>query len=181
MICEFIAPGFEEIEAITPLDLLRRGGVEVFTVGIGGKTVEGAHNIKVDCDFEESEAEFSGSLDGIILPGGMPGTENLKNSAVVRKFIDFAYKNNLMIAAICAAPSILGEIGILEGKKAVCYPSYEKFLRGAAIGGADTVKDGNIITSKSAGTAVSFSLEIIKYLKGSEKADEIRRAVYWKQ
>ena len=119
----FLAEGFEEIEALTPLDLLRRAGVDVKTVGIGGKRVVGSHGIAVEADIDENEV--SGPLDMIILPGGMPGTKNLMASETVMTAIHHAVQENAFIAAICAAPMILGKLGMLKGAEAVCYPGFE--------------------------------------------------------
>ena len=125
MIYIFLAEGFEECEALAPIDILRRAGLDVKTVGIGSKIVTGSHNIPIVCDLEETELSTE-NLEAVILPGGMPGTLNLENSPTVQKFLEFAAKNQLIIAAICAAPSILGHKGLLKGKKATCFTGFEK-------------------------------------------------------
>lgn len=155
MIYVFLAEGFEEAEALVPVDILRRAGVNVKTVGIGGKAVRGAHGIIVetdtqDCNFDEIEA--------VVLPGGMPGTKNLEKSPMVKKAVETAHKNGKIVAAICAAPSILGHMGILRGKKAVCYKGYEKDLEGALIMHTQTCEDGQIITGNGPGAAFGFGL-----------------------
>ncbi len=168
MIYVFLADGFEELEALSPVDVLRRAGVEVKTVGVTGKTVVGSHKIPVVCDTTAGEATFEG-LDGIILPGGMPGTLNLENDTTVQEFINYSYKNGKIIGAICAAPSILGHKGLLKGKSAICYPSFEDELIGAQVSEKSVVCDGNIITAKSAGCALDFALAYLEVLEGSNQ------------
>ena len=174
MIYVFLAEGFEEIEALAPVDVLRRAGVEVKTVGIGSKTVTGAHGISVICDLDESEAAADSSLEGIVLPGGMPGTLNLKSNPTVDRFVDFAYENGLIVSAICAAPSILGEKGILKGKKATCYCGFEEKLKDAIITNEPVVRDGNIITAYGAGAALQFAFALAGALKGNKAADALK-------
>ena len=176
----FLAEGFEEIEALCPLDLLRRAGVEVKTVGVGSKTITGAHNIVVTTDITTKEAEKlfkTEKIDMIILPGGMPGTLNLKKDKVVNEFIDRAYDEGRFIGAICAAPSILGEKRILSGCEAICFPGFEDSLSGAKISGKSVVRDGNIITAKGMGVALEFGLELVTALTSREKAEELRKSV----
>ena len=177
MIYVFLANGFEEIEALTPVDLLKRAGFEVKTVAIGestgeGKTVVGSHGISVVADITESEFSYD-SPEAIILPGGMPGTTNLEQSAVVIDAIVQSMVNNSLIGAICAAPSILGICGCLKGRKATCFPGFEEYLDGAKVLNERVVRDENIITAKGMGCATEFSLCIIEALAGKEKADEI--------
>ncbi|MDO5123650.1 MAG: DJ-1/PfpI family protein [Eubacteriales bacterium] len=171
-----LAPGFEEIEAIATVDMLRRGGVEVQTVGIGcGCTpkIEGGHNITVTADIKESGIVTDG-LEGIILPGGMPGTLNLEKSKTVKKLIDYCVFNNLYICAICAAPQILGHMGLLSGKRATCYPGFEDELIGAQIVNAPAVVDGKIITGKGPGCTVEFASAIIEAVADKETAQKIK-------
>ena len=177
MVYVFFADGFEEVEALTPVDYVRRAGAKVVTVGVTGKTVTGAHNIPVVCDITADEVNLSDDVDGIILPGGMPGTINLENSETVQAAIDYCNEKGRMIAAICAAPSILGHKNLLDGKNAVCFPGFEKDLAGAVISERYAVTDGNIITAKGAGAASEFAFEIISYLCGKDKADEIKQTV----
>lgn len=177
MIYVFFADGFEEVEAITPADYVRRAGKTVVTVGVTGKTVTGAHGIPVVCDITADELNLSGDAEGIILPGGMPGTINLENSKAVQSAIDFCAENGKMVAAICAAPSILGHKNLLVNKNAVCFPGFEEDLAGAFISENFAVTDGNIITAKGAGSASEFAFEIISYLCGKNKADEIKQTV----
>lgn len=177
MVYVFFADGFEEVEALTPVDYVRRAGKNVVTVGVTGKTVTGAHDIPVICDITVDEMNISGDDEGIILPGGMPGTLNLENSPEVQSAIDFCAENGKMIAAICAAPSILGHKNLLVNKNAVCFPGFEKDLTGAVISKRFAVTDGNIITAKGAGAASEFAFEIISYLCGKNKSDEIKQTV----
>ena len=173
----FLANGFEETEAIAPLDLIRRAEVEIYTVGVGSKIVTGAHQIPVVADVIDCEIGPDKDCEGIILPGGMPGTLNLEKAASVQKFIDYCVENNLLIAAICAAPSILGHKGILEGKKAVCFPGFEEQLVGATTTNDAVMTDGNIITACGAGAAVKFGLEIIKFIQSDASAKHYAKAI----
>ena len=178
MIYMFLAEGFEEVEALAPLDLLRRAGADVKTVGIGGNVILGAHGISVKADLNVSEIDTSfENVEMVILPGGMPGTHNLNKSSIVHSAIDFAISNNKYVAAICAAPSILGEKGLLSGKEAIAYPGFENKLIGATVSAKRVVRDGNIITAQGMGVAVDFGLELVSVLYGKERADELRRAV----
>lgn len=174
MIYIFLAEGFEECEALAPIDILRRANIDIKTVGIGSKTVKGSHNIPIVCDLEETELTFQ-NLDGIILPGGMPGTLNLEKNETVQKFIDIANEKKLIIGAICAAPSILGHKGILKCKNATCFTGFEKDLYGANIINSPAVKDGNIITAYGAGAAFEFGFLILEALKGKEKSQDMKK------
>lgn len=172
MIYVFLADGFEEMEALAPVDMLRRVGVPVKTVGITGQTVLGAHNIAVQTDCAPAEINIA-DTDGIMLPGGMPGTVNLKKSAAVQDMLTYCSENNKLIAAICAAPSILGHKGLLKGKNATCFPGFEKDCEGAAMQGDAVVCDGNIITAKGAGCAIPFGAAIVAYFKGNDVAQKL--------
>lgn len=174
MVYVFLAKGFEEIEALTVVDFLRRAELEVYTVGIGSKIVVGSHNIPVFCDLEESETVCSDSLDAIVLPGGMPGTLNLEASDCVQNHIDYCVENNKLICAICAAPSILGHKNLLQGKKACCFPGFEEELFGADICQDFVCVDGNFITAKGMGSAISFSRTITEVLCNKYTADRIK-------
>lgn len=156
MIYVFLAQGFEEIEGLTPVDLLRRCELDVITVGIGGSIIRGSHNIPVFCDIQDNELVLDKNIEMIILPGGMPGAINLESSKKVQEAIDFCISENIPIAAICAAPSILGHKGILEGKKAVCFEGFESQLKGATVLDDSVCVDGNIITARGAGVALEF-------------------------
>ncbi len=163
MLYLFLADGFEETEAIAPIDVLRRGGVSLKTVGIGGDTPCGAHDITVKAD--TTDVDFS-DISGIILPGGMPGTLNLQKSELVNEAIKYCMDKGLLVAAICAAPMILGELGHLSGKKAVCFPGFEDSLIDAEIQTDGVVRDGNIITAMGAGKALEFGAAIVDYFAG---------------
>lgn len=177
MVVVFLADGFEEIEALTPVDVLRRGGVEVKTVGIGSSEVCGSHGILVKCDMRDNELDKS-KVDAVILPGGMPGTLNLKNSKTVTSLIKHIYDNGGLVAAICAAPSVLGSLGILNGRVATCYPGFEDELKGAEIKQNGVCIDGNVITAKGPGVSLDFSFAVLNFLKGDSTASkEIRESM----
>ena len=176
MVYMFLAEGFEEIEALCPLDLLRRVGIDVVTVGIGGKEIRGAHGITVLADITDKEYPQT-ACDMIFLPGGMPGTLNLAKSDTVQNAIKQAVADDSYIAAICAAPSILGDLGLLQGKSAVCYPGFEDRLTGATIPEAKVVLDGKILTARGMGAALQMGLAIVELFLGKQKADELRHAV----
>lgn len=178
MIYVFLAEGFEEIEALTPVDMLRRAGLEVKTVAVGDSNmVIGAHGIGVVADINEKEYCDREPL-AIILPGGMPGTTNLENSATVSVALIEAASRGSLICAICAAPSILGITGLLKGRKATCFPGFEEYLDGAIVVDEKVVRDGNVITSKGMGCAAEFSHAIIKAILGKEKADEVAKNAF---
>lgn len=177
MVYVFLADGFEEMEAIAPIDLLRRAGIKATTVGVTGKIVMGAHGIPVTADITEKELADISDAEMIVLPGGMPGTLNEEKSETVQSAIDHCMKNNIPIGAICAAPSILGHKGILDGKKAVCYPGFESELLGAEVSCEGVVTDGNITTARGAGVAAEFGLELVRVLCGEEKSRQIRAAI----
>ncbi len=181
MVYMFLAEGFEEIEALCPLDLLRRTGVKVMTVGVGGKVIRGSHGIEVIADITTYEAEkllMKNPAEMVILPGGMPGTLNLQADEVVNKFIAAAVKADAYLAAICAAPLILGELGLLRNKEAICYPGFEDRLVDAKIS-ADkaVVTDGKVITAKGMGVALEFGLALVSALRSEAVASELRAAV----
>ena len=175
MIPVFLANGFEEIEALATVDILRRANVEVVTVGVGSKMPVGAHGIAVCADIAEEELDLN-NIDGVVLPGGMPGTTNLEASAVVQSAIAHAAERGMLLAAICAAPSILGHGGYLRGKHATCYPGFEGELQDAILG-KGVVADGNIITASGAGVAVDFGLALVSYLVSADVADSIRGGI----
>lgn len=180
MVYLFLAEGFEEVEAITPYDYLKRAGFAVKTIGVGSEKIKGAHNLEVMADqLLENFNETLEREDLIILPGGLKGTENLCSNEKVLKYVKEAV-SFASVAAICAAPSILGKLGLLKGIKACCYPGFEKFLKDAEILNEDVVLCENIITSKGAGTAQQFSFKIIEYLSNKNKSQEIKKEVQWK-
>ena len=167
MVYILLADGFEEIEALAPLDVLRRAEIPVKTAGVGEQYVCGAHGVQVKADMLIDEiSDFE--IDAVILPGGMPGALNLQRSEKVNTIIDFCAENGKLIAAICAAPMIIGEKGLLKGRRAVCFPGYEDNLIGAELCDESVVKDGNIITATGAGASLEFGAAIVDYLtKGS--------------
>ncbi len=167
-----LAEGFEETEMIAPLDVLRRGGVLVKTVGVTGKTVTGAHGVAIEADCLPEEVLVE-EAEGVILPGGMPGTKNLQESQFVQGLIKGCAQKGGLLAAICAAPMVLGEQGLLKGKKAVCFPGFEEYLKGARVEDLPVVTDGNVITAKGAGAALAFGAAILDYAKGGGVGAEI--------
>lgn len=172
----FFAHGFEEIEAITAVNILRRAHLEVRSVGVGSKTITGSHGITVHCDMIDHMAGVKG-VDMIVLPGGMPGTINLEKSDTVCTFIDHAVQNNLWIAAICAAPSILGHRGVLQGKRATCFTGFEQELEGAEYLQDSIVQDGKLITASGPQAAVDFALKLVECLLGEERAQILRASL----
>ncbi|MGN1095406.1 MAG: DJ-1 family glyoxalase III [Eubacteriales bacterium] len=173
----FLADGAEEIEAITPVDMLRRAGAEVVVAGIGKKDILCAHGVRINADTVLSDVMCSDDFDMVVLPGGGQGTENLFSCEKVRDITKKAYEDGKFVAAICAAPSVLGRMGLLEGKRATCYPGFEKYLAGAECVPVKVVRDGNIITSRGAGAAMSFALELVSTLYGDDAAENLRKAV----
>lgn len=177
MVYCFLADGFEELEAIAPIDMLKRAGIDVVTVGVTGKNVTGSHGITFVADITEDEISLTDEVEAVILPGGMPGTVNLEKSQTVQQAIDFAAENELYLCAICAAPSILGHKGLLKRRKATAFPGFEKDLEGAVVGGDFVAVDGKFITAKGAGVATEFGLEIVRCLISAEKSEEIRKTI----
>lgn len=177
MIYVFLANGFEEIEAIAPIDLLRRSEKEVITVGVGDNIIMGAHNIPIVTDTIAQEAVLNDELEMIVLPGGMPGTLNLESNSYVQAAIDYCVEHNIYIGAICAAPSILGHKGLLNGKKAVCFEGFETQLEGAEIGSDSVECDGNIITARGAGVAVKFGLKLVELLCSENESKRMKNAI----
>lgn len=177
MVLVFLANGFEETEAVAPIDILRRNGQNVVTVGIGEEVITSSHGITVVPDVTEADMSLMTDIDMIVLPGGMPGTLNLEKSRTVQDTIDYCAANGKFIGAICAAPSILGKKGLLKGKKATCFPGFEEFLEGADFTGEPVEKDGNIITARGAGVAVEFGLKLVEALSGKPASDKIRESM----
>ncbi|MFR5876408.1 MAG: DJ-1 family glyoxalase III [Eubacterium sp.] len=176
MVYVFLADGFEIIEALAPVDMLRRAGIEVKTVGVTGELIESSCNILVAADMPISDFDFY-DVEAIVLPGGGKGTENLENCESVQKAIDNAVNTNTPVCAICAAPSILGNKGLLKGREATSFPTFMDKLEGAVISDSYVVTDGNFITARGAGVCIEFGLEIVKKLKGADTADEIRKSI----
>lgn len=175
----FLAEGFEEIEGLTVVDILRRAGLEVVTISnMGKKEITGSHMISVLADALYEEVDFS-ELDGVVLPGGMPGTTNLGSHDGVITVVQSFAKEGKLVAAICAAPSVLGQAGVLQGKKAVCYPGVEDKLEGAEVGYEDVAESGNVITSRGMGTAIPFALRLAAYLIDEKKAKELAEQIIY--
>lgn len=167
-----LADGFEEAEAIVPLDLLRRAGVDARTVGVTGPTVTSSKGVCVRADLTPEQADPAG-CEGIFLPGGMPGMENLYASSYVCGAAETCAAAGVPVAAICAAPSVLGRLGLLQGREAVCYPGFEKELRGRVPSEAFVCTDGNVITGQGAGCVFPFSRALITALRGKETAERV--------
>lgn len=177
MIYVFLADGFEETEAIAPIDMLRRAKLDVKTVGVGTSTPTSSHGIKVSADIAEAEVKLTPELQLIVLPGGMPGALNLDKSQTVHTAIKYCVDNEIPVGAICAAPSILGKLGLLSGRNAVCYPGFEQYLEGARVLNIPCVTDGKFTTAAGAGAAIEFGLELVRALCGEAKSAEMRSAI----
>lgn len=176
MVIVFLANGFEETEAIFPIDIMRRGGINVKTVSIyDTKEVKSAREIVVKADLSLNELDLT-DVDCVMLPGGMPGTTNLDGCPKVHEALRTVYEKGGYLTAICAAPMILGKDGYLNSKNATCYPGFEKYLKGAKVGGK-VVVDGKVITAAAAGYAMEFGLAIVKELKGEAEAEKIKNAI----
>ena len=170
MVYVLLGTGFEETEAIVPVDLLRRAGIPVMTVGINGKTVYGGHNIGIEMDLS--------NMDMIVLPGGLGGVASIRGSKQAMDAVRYAWENGKYTAAICAAPTILAELGITNGRNATCYPGCEADMGNASVSGdLACVQDGNLITGASAGCAVPFGLALIRVLKGQQTADKVAQQI----
>lgn len=177
MIYMLLGTGFEETEAIAPLDLLRRAGLNVMTVGVNGKIVYGSHNIGIEADIELHEMDLA-DLEMIILPGGLGGVTSVRASAEAMNALRFAWDNDKFVAAICAGPTVLADLGITSGKQATCFPGCEGGMGDAVmIPGVAAVTDGRLITGTSAGCAIPFGLELIKALKGEAEAEAIKKQI----
>lgn len=177
MVYMLLGTGFEETEAIAPLDLLRRAGIPVLTVGINGKTVYGGHGIGIAADITLEELDPT-DLEMVILPGGLGGVASISASKEAMELIRFAYENNKYTAAICAGPTILAKLGITDRKNVTCYPGCETQMGSAnVLPGRAAVQDGKVITGTSAGCAIPFGLALISALKGEEIADQIKNQI----
>lgn len=173
MVYMLLGTGFEETEAIAPLDLLRRAGVEALTVGVNGKLVKGGHGIGIEADIELSQMDLT-AMDMIVLPGGLGGVASVRASEQAMEALHFAWENDKFVAAICAGPTVLADLHITDGKKATCYPGCEADMGSAhMISNAACVRDGNLITGTSAGCAIPFGLALVEALKGEEAAKDV--------
>lgn len=174
MVFMLLGTGFEETEAITPLDLLRRVGVNILTVGIDGKVIAGSHKIRVEADITLDEMDLT-DMEMIIIPGGMGGVASLRACPAALEALKFAWENGKYVAAICAGPTVLADLGITDGLKATCYPGQERNMGSAVVdSSAAFVVSGNLITGASAGCAVPFGLALVEALKGRETAEKIK-------
>lgn len=177
MVYILLGTGFEEMEALAPLDLLRRAGIDVLTVGINGKIVYGGHNIGFEADITIDEMDLT-ALDMIVLPGGLGGVASVRACQSALDALTFAWENNKLVAAICAGPTVLADLHITDGKEATCYPGCESQMGNVKmVKNAPCVQDGNVITGTSAGCAIPFALKLIEALKGKDAADTIAQQI----
>ena len=177
MVYMMLGTGFEVTEAMVPLVMMRRAGIDVCTVGINGKTVYGSRDIGIVADLELGEMDLT-NLEGIVLPGGLGGVASIKASKPALDAVKFAFDNNKLVAAICAGPTVLAQLGITDGKRATCYPGCEEQMGSAVmVPDAAAVRSGNVITGTSAGCAISFALQLITALKGKEAADNVAQQI----
>ena len=177
MVYMMLGTGFEVTEAMVPLVMMRRAGIDVCTVGINGKTVYGSRDIGIVADLELEEMDLT-NLEGIVLPGGLGGVASIKASQPALDAVKFAYENHKLVAAICAGPTILAQLGITDGKNATCYPGCEEQMGSAVmVPDAAAVTDGNVITGTSAGCAIPFALQLITALKGQAAADSVAQQI----
>ena len=181
MVYILLADGFEEAEALVPADLLRRAGAEVKLVGVTGQVVTGAHGIAVVSDLTVEQAQAEG-MELLVIPGGLPGVTNVAASAKAMELVEAASESDCYLAAICAAPSIvLGPVGILNGRKATCYPGMETGMTGAqAQKGQSVVVDGDVITGEGPGAAFDFGLKLVEVLKGTETMQQVAGDACWR-
>ena len=175
----FLADGFEEIEALATVDILRRAELDVKTVGVGGKTVTGSHGIPVTADIEEKDVTTD-DMELVVLPGGMPGTTNLAKSPAVEALVRRTLEHGGRAAAICAAPSVLAQYGLLAGRRATCYPGFENRCTGAHMVDADVVTDGPITTGRALGAAMAFALELVRLLTDEQTAVRTAEEIVWR-
>ncbi|BED92424.1 MAG: DJ-1/PfpI family protein [Candidatus Paraimprobicoccus trichonymphae] len=173
MIYVFLADGFEDMEAIVPIDVLRRTGLEVQTVGVSGEYIKSCGKIELKTDISISNIRTE-NIEAMILPGGMTGVTNLDSNYKVHEFVNYCVEKNILIGAICAAPTILGNLGALENKEACCFPGFERKLKGAILSNKPVCVFENIITAKGPGVALEFALELVKYLKGETFKNRIK-------
>ena len=177
MVYLLLGTGFEETEAIAPLDLLRRAGCNVLSVGVNGKTVYGGHGIGIETDITLEEMDLT-NMEMIVLPGGLGGVASVRASEQAMNALRFAWENDKFVAAICAGPTVLADLGITDGKKATCYPGCEADMGSAIMQeNAPCVRDGKLITGTTAGCAIAFGLELIAALKGQQTADTIAQQI----
>ncbi len=175
----FLADGFEEIEGLTVVDILRRAGIDTAMVSITDKMqVTGSHGIRIGADLLFEEVDYEAG-DAFVLPGGMPGTKHLADHPGLAELLQRAASEDRIVAAICAAPSVLGCLGILEGRRAVCYPGFESRLLGAEVTSKPVEVSGNVTTSRGMGTAIPFALALVAQLMDQNTADELGKSIVW--
>lgn len=175
----FLADGFEEIEALATVDILRRADIECKTCSVASPTVTGGHGIGVSCDMTIDELCDFDTIEGVILPGGLPGVPNMEQCDKLIQAVQYAYDNDKYICAICAAPMLLGHMGITEGLRFTCYPSFEEHLKGAHYTANNAEIDGRFITAKGPGCAIDFALAIVSTLKGEDIAQNLRKTMQY--
>jgi 4-methyl-5(b-hydroxyethyl)-thiazole monophosphate biosynthesis len=178
MVVVLMANGYEDIEAMSIIDVLRRGGVEVKTVGIGGKEVESTHQVKIMCDYSQDEFEFEG-MEMLVLPGGYEGVENLDKSNFVKEAISYAVDNDIWLGAICMAPSILGKLNLLDGKTVTSFPMAKEFLQNSIHTGKPAERDGKIITGQNPAGSIEFSFMLLEALKGEDYCIDLKKAYHY--
>ena len=176
MVYVMLGTGFEEIEALAPVDLMRRAGIEVLTVGINGKIVSGGRGIGVQADITIDQMDLT-NLEMIVLPGGLGGVASIRASQQTLDAVRFAYENDRFVAAICAGPTVLADLGITSGRHATCFPGQTCNMKDAILEEKAFVRDGKIITGASAGCAVEFGLALIDALRGPEASEQIRKQI----
>ena len=177
MVYVLLGTGFEEMEAVAPIDLLRRAGIDVLTVGVTGKTVFGSHNIGITADILLEEVDLT-DVDMVVLPGGLGGVASARASQKALDLLRFAWDNGKFVAAICAGPTVLADLHITDGKNATCYPGCEEGMGTAVmVPNAPYVREGRLITGTSAGCAIPFGLALIEALKGSETAKLVAQQI----
>lgn len=176
MVYIILGKGFEEIEAVAPLDILRRGGVKASFAGIGGLTVEGAHGIAVNCDIAVEDISLN-DTDMLVIPGGLGGVESISGCTAAMELIGKAWEQGKALAAICAGPTVLYELGLLKGAKAVCYPGMEEEMPGVDFGVSPACTDGKIITGRGPGAALDFGFELLRYFKGDEAVNSLKQSM----
>ena len=176
MVYVLLGTGFEEVGALTPVDLLRRAGISVLTVGLNGKMITGGHGITVEADICVEEMDLT-DLEMLVLPGGLGGVASIRSCEAAMNAIRFAYENDRLLGAICAGPTVLGDLGITNGKTCVCFPGCESGMGTANIVTEAAVQDGKLITGTSTGCALPFALKLIEAIKGSAAAEAIGRQI----
>lgn len=176
MVYMLLGTGFEETEAVAPLDLMRRAGIEVLTVGLNGKVIRGSHGINIEADIEIGEMDLT-ALEMIVLPGGLGGVASIRGCQEALEAVRFAWENEKLVGAICAGPTVLADLGITEGRRATCFPAQACNMKNAVLVNEAAVIDGRLITGTSAGCAIPFGLALIAAMKGQAAADAIAQQI----